>query len=161
MGGFNDFAREAWSSSGVADLGILDKAGVDRLFDEHRSGAADHGRMLYAIAMFSCWWKDQQPSPRLEARQAGASARIDMTPAISVILPVHNRADVLGRAIQSVLDQQLKDFELIIVDDGSTDDSVAVAQSFGDERIRLIELGRRIAAAMSPATRASGPRRRR
>ena len=62
MGGFNDFAREAWSSSGAADLGILDKAGVDRLFDEHRSGAADHGRMLYAIAMFSCWWKDQQPS---------------------------------------------------------------------------------------------------
>jgi asparagine synthase (glutamine-hydrolysing) len=62
MGGFNDFAREAWASSGVADLGVLDKAGVDRLFDEHRSGAADHGRMLYAIAMFSCWWKDQQPA---------------------------------------------------------------------------------------------------
>ena len=60
MGGFNDFAREAWSSSGAAELGLLDKAGVDRLFDEHRSGKADHGRMLYAIAMFSCWWKDQR-----------------------------------------------------------------------------------------------------
>jgi asparagine synthase (glutamine-hydrolysing) len=60
MGGFNDFAREAWSSSGVAELGLLNKAGVDRLFDEHRSGAADHGRMLYAIAMFSCWWNDQR-----------------------------------------------------------------------------------------------------
>ena len=63
MGGFNDFAREAWASSGVADLGILDRQGVDRLFNEHRSGAADHGRMLYAIAMFSCWWKDQQAAP--------------------------------------------------------------------------------------------------
>ncbi|MGN6057672.1 MAG: asparagine synthase (glutamine-hydrolyzing) [Sphingomicrobium sp.] len=70
MGGFNDFAREAWSSSGVADLGILDKAGVDRLFDEHRSGAADHGRMLYAIAMFSCWWKDQQAAPAAKRRRA-------------------------------------------------------------------------------------------
>jgi asparagine synthase (glutamine-hydrolysing) len=60
MGGFNDFAREAWSSSGAAELGLLNKAGVDRLFDEHRSGVADHGRMLYAIAMFSCWWKDQR-----------------------------------------------------------------------------------------------------
>ena len=60
MGGFNDFAREAWSSSGVAELGLLDKAGVDRLFDEHRSGKADHGRMLYAIAMFSCWWAEQR-----------------------------------------------------------------------------------------------------
>ena len=69
MGGFNDFAREAWSSSGVADLGILDKAGVDRLFDEHRSGSADHGRMLYAIAMFSCWWKDQQSSPASKPRK--------------------------------------------------------------------------------------------
>ena len=75
MGGFNDFAREAWTSSGVADLGILDKAGIDRLFDEHRSGAADHGRMLYAIAMFSCWWKDQQPSATSQpARRAKALA---------------------------------------------------------------------------------------
>jgi asparagine synthase (glutamine-hydrolysing) len=60
MGGFNTFAREAWSSSGASDLPFLNKAGVDQLFDEHRRGAADHGRMLYAIAMFSCWWKDQR-----------------------------------------------------------------------------------------------------
>jgi glycosyltransferase involved in cell wall biosynthesis len=64
-----------------------------------------------------------------------------MNPKISVILPVHNRADVLKRAIQSVVDQHLEDWELIVVDDGSTDDSVAVAKSFGDERIRIIELG--------------------
>lgn len=78
MGGFNDFAREAWASSGVADLGILDRAGVDRLFDEHRSGAADHGRMLYAIAMFSCWWKDQLPArqrnPRTPAKRSALAA---------------------------------------------------------------------------------------
>ena len=59
----------------------------------------------------------------------------------SVILPVHNRADVLGRAIQSVLDQHLKNFELIVVDDGSNDGSVAVAKLPADPRIRIIELG--------------------
>lgn len=65
-----------------------------------------------------------------------------MTPRISVVLPVHNRADLLPRAITSVLEQQLREFELIIVDDGSDDDSVSVAQSFVDERIRIIRLVR-------------------
>ena len=64
-----------------------------------------------------------------------------MNPQISVVLPVHNRADVLGRAIESVLDQRIKEFELVIIDDGSTDDSVTVAKSFQDERIKLVELG--------------------
>jgi asparagine synthase (glutamine-hydrolysing) len=79
MGGFNDFAREAWRSSGLSDLGLLSENGVEQLFDEHRRGDADHGRILYAIAMFSCWWEQQraqvsQPSfPRTrESRLEGS-----------------------------------------------------------------------------------------
>jgi asparagine synthase (glutamine-hydrolysing) len=71
MGGFSDFAREAWRSSG-ADLGFLDGAGVEQLFDEHRRGAADHGRILYAIAMFSCWWKQQRAPAAVEPAAAAA-----------------------------------------------------------------------------------------
>ena len=63
-----------------------------------------------------------------------------MIPAISVVLPVHNRADVLKRAIHSVIEQRLEEWELIVVDDGSTDDSVENAKSFGDKRIKIIEL---------------------
>lgn len=74
MGDFSDFARESWRSSGVAELGFLDRAGVERLFDEHRKGAADHGRILYAIAMFSCWWDQQKPRLSVEA-PAAATAR--------------------------------------------------------------------------------------
>ena len=71
VGGFNDFARDAWRSSGVADSGILDRLGVERLFDEHLAGTADHGRALYSIAMFSCWWSDQRraASARVPQRQ--------------------------------------------------------------------------------------------
>lgn len=65
-----------------------------------------------------------------------------MTAKVSVILPVHNRADVLSRAVTSVLDQEFRDLELIVIDDGSADNSVEVAQSFLDERIRLIRLER-------------------
>lgn len=64
-----------------------------------------------------------------------------MTPAVSVILPVHNRADVLGRAITSVIGQRFAGWELIIVDDGSTDGSLAVTKSFHDDRIHIVELG--------------------
>lgn len=63
-----------------------------------------------------------------------------MTPAVSVILPVHNRVELLPRAIGSVLDQRFTDFELIIIDDGSTDRSSDAARSWKDDRIRIIDL---------------------
>jgi glycosyltransferase involved in cell wall biosynthesis len=58
--------------------------------------------------------------------------------AISVILPVFNRRAILGRAIDSVLAQDFTDWELIVVDDGSTDGSADVAAAYADHRIRVI-----------------------
>jgi len=63
VGGFSDFARDAWHSSGAADAAYLDANAVDQLFDDHRAGRANHGRILYAIAMFSCWWSEQRYMP--------------------------------------------------------------------------------------------------
>jgi glycosyltransferase involved in cell wall biosynthesis len=51
---------------------------------------------------------------------------------IAVVLPTYNRAALLGRAIESVLSQQRRPHELIVVDDGSTDDTTAVVSRFGD-----------------------------
>lgn len=59
-------------------------------------------------------------------------------PKVSVVIPTHNRSSLLRRAIQSVLDQTYQDFEIIVVDDASTDDTEAVVKGFADERIRYV-----------------------
>lgn len=63
-----------------------------------------------------------------------------MTVPVSVILPTYNRARLLPRAIDSVLGQSFTDFELIIVDDASQDETRAVAAAAGDERVRYLRL---------------------
>lgn len=56
---------------------------------------------------------------------------------ISVVMPVHNEQKYLSAAIESILNQTFGDFEFIIIDDGSTDDSVKIIQSYNDSRIKF------------------------
>lgn len=56
-GDFSSFAEEAWHESGAVHSGYLRPEAVDALFAEHRAGLRNHGRILYAIAMFGCWWQ--------------------------------------------------------------------------------------------------------
>lgn len=65
-------------------------------------------------------------------------AKIKDNPTVSVIIPTYNRAHMVGRAIQSVLNQTYQDFELIVVDDGSTDNTDEVVKGFDNERPRYI-----------------------
>jgi glycosyltransferase involved in cell wall biosynthesis len=59
-------------------------------------------------------------------------------PTISVIIPLYNKARYIERAIFSVLKQTYQDYEIIIVDDGSTDGSADIVKSINDERIRYV-----------------------
>ena len=63
-------------------------------------------------------------------------------PIISVLTTFHNAESTLGEAIDSICRQDMRAFELILVDDGSTDRSAEVAQRFSDPRVRLLQPGR-------------------
>lgn len=77
-------------------------------------------------------------------------AKIKDNPSVSVIIPTYNRAHLLGRAIQSVLNQTYKDFEIIVVDDGSTDNTEEVMKGFDDRRIRYIRLSQNSGGSSVP-----------
>lgn len=62
----------------------------------------------------------------------------DRFPTVSIIIPTYNRAGILPRAIDSVINQTFEDFELIVVDDASTDGTAAVVDEYDDERITYI-----------------------
>ncbi|MBY9078661.1 glycosyltransferase [Paenibacillus sp. HN-1] len=62
-------------------------------------------------------------------------------PNLSVLMPVYNASRFLGLAVESVLQQSYSDFELIIINDGSTDDSLKILEQYPDSRIRLMDNG--------------------
>lgn len=57
---------------------------------------------------------------------------------ISVIIPLYNKEGSIAQALDSVMAQECQDFEVVVVDDGSTDGGVAVVENYGDPRIRLV-----------------------
>lgn len=68
-------------------------------------------------------------------------------PLVSIVLPTYNRAALIGDAIASVLEQTYSRWELLVCDDGSTDDTEARVQALGERRIRFLSLKHRGAAA--------------
>ncbi len=72
-----------------------------------------------------------------------------MNPQISVIMPVYNGEKYLKEAIESILAQSYKDFEFIIINDGSTDETEAIIKSFPDKRIVYIDNGENLGLAAS------------
>jgi glycosyltransferase involved in cell wall biosynthesis len=63
---------------------------------------------------------------------------VSTVPSFSIIIPMYNRASIIRRTIESCLAQTDSDFELVVVDDGSSDDSAAIVASYADPRVRLL-----------------------
>lgn len=68
-------------------------------------------------------------------------------PKISVIIPLFNKGFIISETLQSVLTQTFTDFEIVIVNDGSTDNGIEIVSQFSDERIRLFQQQNKGAAA--------------
>lgn len=68
---------------------------------------------------------------------------------LTILLPTYNGAAFINECIASILIQDFKDFELLIIDDCSTDDTIGVINSFRDERIRIIKNEKNVGLAMS------------
>ena len=81
-----------------------------------------------------------------EALRARLAREMDQT-VFSVVMPAYNTAATIGAAVDSVLAQTRPDFELIVVDDGSTDETSTLVEAIRDPRLRLIRQENRGAAA--------------
>lgn len=66
-----------------------------------------------------------------------------MSPLVSVVIPVYNSAATVLESVRSVLEQTYTNLEILIVDDGSTDASLALCKSLGDPRVRIIRQANR------------------
>lgn len=99
------------------------------------------------------WWEqreglsrvDAAPLPALPARIPGAA------PTVSVLIKAYNHAPYVRQTIESVLAQSFQDFEIVVTDDGSTDETLGILRTFSDPRLRLDALpaNRGISAAMN------------
>jgi glycosyltransferase involved in cell wall biosynthesis len=79
-------------------------------------------------------------------------------PYFSIVIPTYNRGDLVSKAIKSILNQDFADFEILVIDDGSTDHTEEVIVQFGDPRIYYFrkENGERGAARNYGRARAKG-----
>ena len=81
------------------------------------------------------------------------------SPAFSIVIPTYNRAHLIGKTIESMLRQEFQDFEILVVDDGSKDNTGDVVKTFTDSRIQYFkkENAERGAARNYGATQAEEP----
>ena len=97
------------------------------------------GAMAARIAARRAEWRTRPgPSVAARPRDAATGAAPTTGPLVSVVIPTFDRASLVVRAVRSVLDQTWRDMEVLVVDDGSTDDTGARLAAIGDPRLTVV-----------------------
>jgi glycosyltransferase involved in cell wall biosynthesis len=101
------------------------------------------------------WWQDRTGLTRADAAPLPPVSPRPATsreiPTVSVLVKAYNHAPYVRKTIESVIGQSFQDFEIVVTDDGSTDETLAILREFTDPRIRLLALpdNQGISAAMN------------
>src|SRR6185437_8398583 len=135
------------SQLAIAQAGI--RVALDRMACRSRARLCV-APVSYASALFIC---------RISGRQVRRTWSSRYIMRVSVIVPAYNRGYIIAEALQSVFAQAFQDFELIVVDDGSKDDTAQVVSGFSEPRLRYVrhEQNRGYSAACNTGLReASG-----
>lgn len=112
-----------------------------------RAGGAPPGRAMLSrggafrarIAARRAEWRMRPPPSRAAAPRPGPNGPLPAGgPLVGVVIPTYNRADLVLRAVRSVLGQTWRDLDLVVVDDGSTDGTVDRLAAIDDPRLRVI-----------------------
>ena len=131
----------------------MDEWGVDgcrehfaEIVERFRSYASkyDWGTKLRAAALavktgLAIRLNPLDPAPGIVQEAIRRAEEEKAAPIITVVMPTYNQAKFLREAIDSLLAQTFRDFELIIVNDGSTDDTEAIVKSYADPRIKYLK----------------------
>ena len=96
--------------------------------------------------------KMKMKGPKFLKKNISVDKMIENHPLVSVIIPTFNRAHSLPRAVESVLKQDFREFEVIIIDDASNDDTQKIVRNYEDSRIKYIRLDKNLGAAAARNT---------
>jgi glycosyltransferase involved in cell wall biosynthesis len=101
---------------------------MERESTDLADAAADH------ICVGPLWWSDRADIRRIAA---GSEPRPLAAPTVSVLIKSYNHAPYVRQTIESILAQSYQDFEIVVTDDASTDETAEIVRTFEDARIRL------------------------
>lgn len=162
MGGMMAVSRESFARVRGLDERMVIYGGEDMDFAQRlqRSGTRLHWIDNPAVRMYHVWHAPSRVSAS-QTPEGEAAVRTnrniylndptavrnistwrhrlpDQPPLATVVVTTHNRAALIGDCINSVLAQSVRDFELLIIDDGSTDETEEVVRTFDDPRVRYV-----------------------